>query len=346
MAADLLLINGNFLTIDDAAPKASAIIFSGGRVARVGDTKTLRNEARPDTSVVDLGGRTAIPAFTDAHAHVWKMGHLLTTMLDLRKTTSIEDLVSSVNARHRSMPAGQWLLGRGFNEVIMSEKRKPTRRDLDRAAPDRPVALTRTCGHIYAVNSLALKLAGITANTEPPVGGVIERDENGEPNGLLHEMAMGLVNEVLPPPSNSDYEQMIHAALRHQLSLGITASADCGVIPELLEVYREMDRRGEMPARVNVMPLRRVDSRKDPVPLPELHRSDMLHVDTVKFLADGGLSGDCALSVRYRHADTKGTLRFDPRGTAPARTGIARSRLEDRNSCNRRRRNRSGAFGV
>jgi predicted amidohydrolase YtcJ len=313
MAADLLLINGNVLTMDAETPRASAVAFSGGRIARIGATKTLLAGTPPEAAVVDLGGRTVLPAFTDAHAHVWKMGHLLTTMLDLRKASSIGDLVARVNARHLQLPGNQWLLGRGFNEVAMPEKRKPTRLDLDRAAPDRPAVLTRTCGHIYAVNSAALKLAGITAGTQSPVGGVIERDERGEPNGLLHETAMGLINRVMPPPSAADYERMIQAALQHQLSLGIAASSDCGVTPELLEVYFEMDRRGELPARVNVMPLRRVDSRKDPVPLPAQYVSDMLRVDTVKFLADGGLSGGtAALSIPYRHADTKGTLRFDP----------------------------------
>jgi len=173
--------------------------------------------------------------------------------------------------------------------------------------------LTRTCGHIYAVNGVALKLAGITAATAPPTGGVIERGDDGEPNGLLHETAMGLINAVMPPPSGGDYGEMIGAALRHQLSLGITASADCGVSPELLNVYLDMDRQGALPARVSVMPLRRVDGRKEPVDLPQRYTSDMLRVDTVKFLADGGLSGaTAALSVRYRHADTKGILRFEP----------------------------------
>jgi predicted amidohydrolase YtcJ len=106
---------------------------------------------------------------------------------------------------------------------------------------------------------------------------------------------------------------MILAALRHQLSLGITASSDCGVTPELLAVYRDMDRRSALPARMLVMPLRRVDGRAEAVRLPEQHVSDWLRVDTVKFLADGGLSGGtAALSVPYRHAATKGTLRFAP----------------------------------
>ena len=186
---------------------------------------------------MDLGGRTVVPAFTDAHAHIWKIGHLLTSMLDLRRTPNMDALREAVTRRDRELPEGAWLVGRGFNEIAMPERRKPTREDLDSAAPHRPVALTRTCGHIYACNSAALRLAGIDRNTADPPGGVIERDERGEPNGLLHEMAMGLINRVLPPPSAADYKQMVRAALQHQLSLGITASSDCGVIPELLEVY-------------------------------------------------------------------------------------------------------------
>jgi predicted amidohydrolase YtcJ len=309
---DALLFNGNILTLD-GAPPANAVLFHNGRIARVGDSQTLFEEASAGTERIDLAGRTAVPGFSDAHAHIWKIGHLLTSLLDLRRTASIPDLVDAVRVRDRRLPEGQWLLGRGFNEIAMAEKRKPTRRDLDQASAHRPVALTRTCGHICVVNSAAMRLAGIEAHTPAPAGGVIERDEQGEPNGILHETAIGLVNRVIPPPSASGYEEMVTAALKHQLSLGITASSDCGVTPELLAVYRDMDRQGALPARILVMPLRKVDGRAEPVPLPGKHCSEMLRVDTVKFLADGGLSGaTAALSIPYRHANTKGTLRFEP----------------------------------
>ncbi len=307
---DLLLYNANVITMEGT--RATAVLFQDGLIARVGDSATLRKEAPRGCALVDLEGRTVIPAFTDAHAHVWKMGHLLTTMLDLRKTASLPDLRQAIGGRSRKLSYGAWLFGRGFNEMAMLEKRKPTRHDLDLAVPDRPVALTRACGHIYSVNSIALKLAGITAETQAPAGGVIERDERGEPNGILSETAMGLINRVMPPPTQPEYEEMISAALQHQLSLGITASSDCGVVPELLAVYRAMDRNGALPARVLAMPLRKVDGRTDPVPLPEKHISEYLRVDTVKFLADGGLSGATArLSAPYRNADTRGTLRIE-----------------------------------
>ena len=307
---DLVLTGATDLCGRGAAP-ASTIEVRDGRIQAVGDARAA-DAAGPGATRRDLAGRTVIPAFHDAHAHIWKMGHLLTTMLDLRGVESIEALVARVADFSARRPIGTWLLGRGFNEAVMTEGRMPTRSDLDRAAPDRPVVLTRTCGHIYATNSVALARAGITTATTAPVGGDIDRGDDGEPTGVLRETAMGLMLRAMPPPTDVDYERMITAALTHQLSLGITMSACCGVDPQLLGVYRAMDAGGRLPARMNVMPFRRVDGVPAPLPLPELHRSDMLHVDTVKFLADGGLSGaTAALSVPYRHADTRGVLRFD-----------------------------------
>ena len=310
-ATSLLLYNGRVLTQASSKP-ASAVFVRDGRVAAVGESADLLRSADANASRIDLSGRTVVPGFNDAHAHIWKIGHLLTSMLDLRRVTSLAALVDAVQRFGDRMSPNAWLLGRGYNEAALSEHRAPTRHDLDRASPQRPVVLTRTCGHIYAANSAALRLANIDAATPAPVGGVIERDAKGEPTGLLHETAMGLINKVMPPPTADDYEAMIVAALRHQLSLGITSSSDCGVSPQLLSVYRAVDAKGGLPARVNVMPLRRVDGVAAPVPLPEQFVSDNLRIDTVKFLADGGLSGaTAALSVNYRHTPHKGVLRFD-----------------------------------
>lgn len=309
--SDLVLHNGRVLT--QATPGiAAAVLVRDGRIVLVGESADVTGAAAAGAKQIDLAGRTVVPGFNDAHAHIWKIGHLLTTMLDLRRVTSVEELVDAVARFSDRLPSDAWLLGRGYNEAALRERRAPTRHDLDRASPQRPVVLTRTCGHIYAVNSAALARANVGADTSAPVGGVIERDTAGQPTGLLHETAMGLINKVMPPPTADDYEAMIVAALRHQLSLGITSSADCGVSPQLLSVYRTLDARHGLPSRVNVMPLRRVDGVPAPVPLPARFESDMLRVDTAKFLADGGLSGaTAALSVNYRHAPVKGVLRFD-----------------------------------
>ena len=312
---DTILANARILTQSHPpaapAPIATTLVIRDGRIAAVGDD-SVSAAASPGAERIDLGGRTVIPGFNDAHAHIWKIGHLLTTMLDLRGVESVEALCGRVREFAARLPEGAWLLGRGYNEAAMTERRPPTRHELDLAASGRPVVLTRTCGHIYVVSSRALQAAGIGAGTADPIGGVIDRDPSGEPSGLLQETAMGLMTRVIPPPTTADYQRMIVAGLEHQLSLGITSSSDCGVSPQLLEVYRQMETAGQLPARVNVMPLRRVDGVAAPVPLPERFESDFLRVNTVKFLADGGLSGaTAALSVNYRHAEQKGVLRFE-----------------------------------
>jgi predicted amidohydrolase YtcJ len=307
---DQLFLNGNILTM--CQPRhVDAVATAAGKIVAVGAEDQLRALAGASAEVIDLEGRTLVPGFEDSHAHIWKVGQLLTTALDLRRSTSIEEIGTLLKQRSAILPKGAWLLGRGFNEISLAEGRKPTHHDLDRFVSDRPILLTRTCGHIFVANSLALKLARIDTATTQPEGGIIERDPDGTPSGLLHETAVGIVNRVIPPPTRADYRAMIDAALKHQLSLGITSSSDCGVLPGLLEAYLEMDADETLPVRMLVMPLGRPDGSSGPLALPPKHHSDKLRVDTVKFLADGGLSGGtAALSVSYRNSDFTGVTRF------------------------------------
>lgn len=314
---DCVLFNGNVLT-QDSASTGSAVAIADGRIVAVGNDRNVRSLAQPRTSVIDLDGKTLVPGFDDAHAHIWKMGHLLTTMVDLRPCARFADLADLLSGCARSLGEGAWLQGRGFNEAKLAERRCPTREDLDRWVPDLPVMLTRTCGHIFVANTVALRLAGVTRHSKTPMGGVIEQDSAGEPNGILHETAIGLIHRVLPPPDSEAYEAMIVSGLRHQAARGITASSDCGVLPGLLDVYLDLDRRGALPGRMVVMPLGRPDGTDGPLLLPAQHQSPFLQVDTVKFLADGGLSGGtAALSTPYRNSGSRGVLRFTPQELYP-----------------------------
>jgi predicted amidohydrolase YtcJ len=307
---DQIFVNGNVLTMH-RPQLVSAVAVAEGKVVAAGDERELRSQANSSTQLIDLEGRTLVPGFEDAHAHIWKVGQLLTTSLDLRRSKSIEEIGTLLKQRDTILPKGAWLLGRGFNEIALAEGCRPTRSDLDRFVADRPILLTRTCGHIFVANNLALKLAGIDSATAQPDGGIIERDSDNEPNGLLHETAVGLVNRVIPAPARADYRAMIDVALKHQLTRGITSSSDCGVLPGLLEAYLEMDADGTLPARMLVMPLGRPDGTTGPLSLPPKHQSPMLRVDTVKFLADGGLSGGtAALTVPYRNSSFSGVTRF------------------------------------
>jgi hypothetical protein len=153
-------------------------------------------------------------------------------------------------------------------------------------------------------------MAGLSASTGAPAGGVIVRNESGEATGELHETAMGLVGGKVPELSDADYEAAVIAGARHQLSLGITSATEAGVSPALLSVYRDMEARRALPYRVNVMALRRPLGGPETLPLPEIFHSDFLRVDTIKILADGGLSGaTAALRTPYRDSCSCGVLR-------------------------------------
>lgn len=309
-SADTLFLGATLWTGTPQACAATALAVTGGRIAAIGTDDDVASLRGPHTEIVRADGATLLPGFVDAHAHIWKIGHLLTTLLDLREAASIDDLGVRVRTRAAMLSEGAWLYGRGFNETRFPDRRVPTRDDLDAVVSDRPVVLMRTCAHIIVCNSLALQRAGLDDTTPDPPGGELGRDAQGRLTGVLSERALGLVLTKMPAPTDADYEAMILAALAHQASRGITSTSDTGVAPDLLAVYRRLDARGRLPLRVNVMALRTVEG-EGVAPLPEICRTECLRIDTVKFFADGGLSSaTAALSQPYRHAPSHGLLRM------------------------------------
>ncbi|MCK6591308.1 MAG: amidohydrolase [Polyangiaceae bacterium] len=307
---DKIFWNGVFITQDPRLPIAEAVAVRGERIVAAGSLDEIQKMSGAPTEHIDLGGRAVVPGFNDAHVHVWKVGHLLTGMLDLRGAKSLADIESKIRERASKAPPNTWILGRGYNEAWMAEGRGPTRLDLDPVSPNHPVYLTRTCGHIAVANTKALEIAGLSANTSAPPGGVIVRNESGEATGELHETAMGIVGSKVPDLSGAEFEAAVIAGARHQLSLGITSATEAGVTPAQLAVYRDMDARGALPYRVNAMALRRPLGSPETLPLPVPLHSDFLRIDTIKILADGGLSGaTAALREPYRGSCSCGVLR-------------------------------------
>jgi predicted amidohydrolase YtcJ len=161
-------------------------------------------------------------------------------------------------------------------------------------------------------NSRALALAGIGRDTPDPPGGEIERDASGEPTGLVKENAMGLLKSVIPEPSVSEYQEMVLAAGRMQLSKGITSASEAGATPKLLDAYLALESEGKLPHRFHVMAMRLSEESARPLSLPRIHISDSLRIDAVKLFADGGLSGaTAALHGTYRHRPVRGLARLD-----------------------------------
>ena len=309
----LLFTNGTIHTLDPRYPAPEALLVGDdGRIRAVGSLADCQAAAPRQTQRADLAGRTLIPGFNDAHVHIWKLGLLLTVQVDARRAAApdIPAIIARFRERAAALPPGTWVVGRGYNEAELPERRHLTRHDLDAASADHPIALTRTCGHMIVANSRALALAGITAATPDPPGGAIVRDEHGQPAGLLQETAMGLLR--VPDPSEDALAEAIQAAHRHQLSLGITSATDPLLTPLHLRVYRRLEAEGKLAVRTNGMPIRRPDGGTETLPLPERFVSDWLRIDTVKFFADGGLSGaTAALSQPYKVTGDRGVLRFE-----------------------------------
>jgi len=249
-------------------------------------------------------GETVFPGFHDAHVHVWKVGQLLTDLLDLRGVGSLEGLKGLLEERDRLLPPGAWLLGRGWNEALLGAW--PTRAFLDSVLPHRPVVLTRTCAHIHVANTRALEAAGIGPDTPNPPGGEIRYRE-----GLLLERAFGFLEKAMPRRTVEDYQRYVLAGARHLLAQGITSALEPGADPLLLEAYRRLDQEGRLPLRVSVLGVVRPDGEEAAYPLPEPYRSERLVIAGVKFFADGGLSGaSAAVSRPYREVGGKGVLRL------------------------------------
>jgi predicted amidohydrolase YtcJ len=307
LKADSLFYGGRILTMSaDLEPEALAV--ADGKILAVGSKSELENLTDSGTKTVHLEGRALLPGFNDAHVHVWKVGHLRTTMLDLREQTTLEGVYAAVRNRAATLEPGQWLLGRGWNEAKL-EGGAPVKASLDAAAPHNPVVLTRTCAHIHAANSSALALSRVTSATQAPAGGELDWER-----GHVLETAYGLLQRAMPAPTVADYERYILAGLEYLKSLGVTSATDPAVDPVLLEAYRSLEAQNKLPIRVNVLFIRRPDGGSETYPLPEKFVSNFLRVNSVKFFADGGLSGaTAAVSIPFRGTEhlSHGVLRFE-----------------------------------
>jgi predicted amidohydrolase YtcJ len=222
MQADLVLYNGTVHTLDRQRPHARAVAIAANRIVGVGNDAEMRGLLRPGGQSIDLRGRTVTPGFTDAHIHFLWYGWGLRQIV-LAEVPSLEAALERVAERAATTPAGQWLIGQGWNQSLWwSGGAFPNRGDLDRVTQEHPVYLRRKCGHIGWANSRALEIAGITAQTPDPPGGEIERDPvTGEPTGILKERAMELIARLVREPSGSEAVAAVSAAMEHVHTLGI-----------------------------------------------------------------------------------------------------------------------------
>lgn len=306
---DTILHNGKVITIDASLSIASAVAISGNSIVAVGGEELL--DEYVSANMVDLAGKVLMPGFIDSHTHI--NGHPR-RYIDLTETKSIDEIKELVRSKVDELGDGEWVTGYGWSEDFMAELRRPLRADLDQAAADNPVLLTRAGGHSAVANSMALRLAEVTPSTPQPESGVIEKDENGELNGVIRERH-DIVSRLVPEATNEEVRDSLVAELKRQLSLGITslthATGSIEAYPEWEYIYSQYG--DSLPrAAVQVFWI-------DPDTMTAFGKKsgdgdEHLRVGAIKIFVDGGFTGPAAYTKEpYKgETDYRGKLSIEP----------------------------------
>jgi len=246
----IAFINGKIYTVNENQPYAEAVIVEKNKIKFVGSTGEAKKFIDGQTEVIDLEGKLMLPGFNDSHLHFTSGGQYLLG-INLRPALSKEEFAEIIQSYiiKRSLPVSAWITGGRWDHELWSDKILPTRELIDPITENTPVFVSRIDGHVGLANSKALELAGITKDTPNPDGGLIERDENGNPTGILKDNAMDLVFKIIPPPSLEENIEAALRALEEARKLGITSVQDM-TQPDEFEAYNKILADGNLTCRI------------------------------------------------------------------------------------------------
>jgi len=292
-AADLIIQNARIWTVDSSQPEAEAVAILGERIVAVGSTMQVEAWRGPQTRVVDAAGKRLLPGFNDAHVHFTDGGAQLDNV-QLNDAASPQEFARRIAERAAKTAKGEWLLGGDWDETKWNPAELPNRDLIDAATPDTPVAVNRYDGHMILANSLALKLAKITAQTPDPEGGVIVRDRQGNPTGALKDAAQDLVFKVVPPLSHDQLRHVVERALRHAASLGVTSVQNMDPDYADIAIYSELLDEGKLTTRIYAAPLITQVDDQVKIGIRRAFGGPYLRIGAVKAFADGSLGSSTA----------------------------------------------------
>lgn len=298
LVPQIILYNGNLATRSTAYSHEQAVAVGNGKILALGRDEDLLNLAGPDTEKIDLDGRLVVPGFIDSHIHFYEWA-LKRQGVKLDDLTRLEDLLTRVREAADSRPAGQWIIGQGWNETDWTEPHMPTRETLDRAAPAHPVLLWRCDLHLAAANSTALGLAGINADTPDPPEGRIERDTTGEPTGILRELAINLARQAIAAPGPDQVTEAFEDAAGALHRRGVTGIHDVRLMADkdgagAFQAFQKLDHDGRLDLRCWLtLPGHDLDNIIG-LGLRTGFGNDRLRVGHVKFFSDGGMGARTA----------------------------------------------------
>lgn len=309
--ADMIFKNGVVVTVDSANSLCEAVAVKGNRIVYVGDNAGVEMWLGPDTSVIDLAGRSLLPGFIDSHMHLGMTGQNAAVIIDCNsnKVTSISQIQQKIREAAAKAPKGAWIKATGYEQSKLKEGRHPTRDELDEAAPDNPVQLTRCCLHMGVYNTLALKAGGITG-PEMFAPGEVVVDENGRMTGLLKETACTYMwDKVIY--TKDEYLRSFKAANDILLSYGVTSMHDGSFYgEETIGLYQDACRNGIIKVRMYNLLYHAYGKKKTIEWINDfistgIHGGlgdDHFRLGHVKILIDGSTSGpSCATSQPYSH---------------------------------------------
>ena len=317
-SADVIFIGDHIITVDSASAKVAAVAVAGQDIVATGSAEEILKLKKKSTRVIELGDNALVPGFIDAHGHMTIVAKL-TEVIDLAsppvgRVENINDIVALVKSKidKQQLPPGTWVLGFGYDDSLLEEKRHPNRDDLDRASLDHPVMLTHVSGHLATVNSAALQQQNIDQNTSNPPGGVVRRRPGSrEPNGVMEETAMGLFSRnLLAPIDDEKFEHLVRQTIKRYVSYGITTIQDGGTNMSDIERLRVSAKRESYAADVVVFPWSNFfDDDQLAAIEAESSYTNGLRLGGVKFGLDGSPQGRTAfLSQPYNEG---------PPGAAP-----------------------------
>jgi predicted amidohydrolase YtcJ len=257
VSADLVLTNGRIWTVNKAQPNAEAVAVWHGRILAVGSSADLKPLTGPRTRVIDLQKKRVLPGFFDSHLHLLGGGTRL-AQVQLKDARDEAEFGKRLQEFDKNLPRDRWMLGGEWDHDRTFNGQLPTAALLDKYVPDRPVFLRRYDGHMSVVNSRVLKLAGITADTPDPAGGVIYRKPGTrEPTGLLRDNATSLVWHLVPAPTETEIAEAVQAALKEIAANGITSvqdmdGSDTATRQRLFRLYQQLARTEKLTARIDL----------------------------------------------------------------------------------------------
>ena len=315
--ADLILEDASIYNGLSDKSFIGSIGIKDSKISFVDKGITTSYDKCDDVRVLNLKEKFVYPGFVDGHGHLKGIGYRELT-LNLQGISSLDLTLKAVENYLSLKKPNDWIIGRGWIDKTWPEKRFPTRWDIDSFAPNNPVVLERADGHAVVVNSIVLKLANIDSNTPDPQGGFIEKDSNGEPTGLLVDMAMNLIADLIPKSTRNDDKKAFLEGIQRNVALGWTQIHVPGGTFEDISILNEIKSENNLLQRVYFM----VDDgepadlllEKGPIIDPE----NLLTVRSIKMYADGALgSRGAALIEKYSDYDGKGVFIFREEETKP-----------------------------